>query len=209
MIIPTEGTLDDHLRDVGMVCDKLIAAGFAVKCDKFHLAFTEAPYLGFLCGQGGSRPMPSKTEALLAMQVSHMNDDPAAAARFAGMIGYYHQYIPDLHSTLASFHELKSKGADYKTTMRSLRFRCAFEHVKHQLANATALARPDYEKAFYLDVDTASSVGMGAVLSQRADESDADSHRPLAFWSRRLSSEERRYGVRDQECQGLVDALEN
>ena len=123
------------------------------------------------------------------------------------MIGYYHRHLPDLHSTLAPFHELKGKNANAKHIMGSLRFKAAFALTKYQLANVAALARPDYSKDFVVDVDSASSSGSGAILSQYDDPSDLDSLRPLAFWSRRFTSEERRYGVRDQECVGLVDAL--
>ena len=89
VVIPTAGSLDDHLRDVGLVCDKLIEAGLAVRCDKFHLAFREAPYLGFLCGSGGHRPQPDKVKALLDMTCEDMADDPSAAARYSGMIQYF------------------------------------------------------------------------------------------------------------------------
>ena len=208
MVIPTCGTLDDHLRDVGLVLDKLVEAGLAIKPSKFWLAMKEAPYLGFLVGGGGTRPQPEKVAALLDMACEDMAADPSAAARYSGMIGFYHRYLPGLHSVLAPFHELKGKGADARHIMHSLRFKAAFAYSKHQLAAATALARPDYSKPFYIDVDMASSTGAGAILSQRDVADDPDSHRVLAFWSRRFSSEERRYGVRDQECMGLVDSLE-
>ena len=190
-----------------LVFEKLIQAGFAVKCEKVHLAKREVPYLGFFVGASGTRPNPSKTAALLDMICEDMGSDPAAAARYAGMIGYYHRHLPDLHSTLAPFHELKGKNANAKHIMGSLRFKAAFALTKYQLANVAALARPDYSKDFVVDVDSASSSGSGAILSQYDDPSDLDSLRPLAFWSRRFTSEERRYGVRDQECVGLVDAL--
>ena len=208
VIIPTTGSLKQHLNDVGMVFDKLIQAGFAVRCDKVHLAMKQVMYLGFLVGTDGTSPHPSKTSALLDMSVQDMGLEPAAAARYAGMIGFYHKFLPDLNSTLAPFHQLKAKGADAREIMTSLKFLAAFEHTKHQLATVTALARPDYSKPFYIDVDASSSVGTGAVLSQYQDDKDLDSLRPLAFWSRRFLGEERRYGVRDQECQGLTDALE-
>ena len=148
VIIPTKGTLDDHLADVIKVCNRLIEAGFAVRCDKFHLAFREAPYLGFLCGQGGHRPQPAKTAALIDMIAEDMGVDASKASRYAGMIGFYRQHLPDLHSTLAPFHELKEKGSDARRIMTSLRFKAAFAHTKYQLARATAyvhwpLARPD------------------------------------------------------------------
>ena len=209
MIIATAGTLDDHLRDVGMVFDKLIQAGFAVKCSKVHLAKQdEIPYLGFMISSAGVKPGAAKTQALLDMVCEEMGTDPKAAARFAGMIGFFRSHVQNLHSTLAPFHELKQKQADSSRIMMSLRFKAAFAVLKYQLANVTALTRPDYTKPFYLDVDSASSVGSGAILSQLADPNDPDSLRPIAFWSRRFTDEERRYGVRDQECMGLVDALE-
>ena len=208
VIIATGGDLDEHLQAVGSVFDKLIQAGFAVRCDKVHLAMKQVMYLGFLVGENGTKPHPSKTAALMDMTVEAMGHDPAAAARYAGMIGFYHKFLPDLHSTLAPFHQLKSKGADGKEIMSSLKFRAAFELSKQQLAAVTALARPDYTKTFYIDVDASSSVGTGAVLMQYQDENDPTSLRPLAFWSKRFNSEERRYGVRDQECQGLAEALE-
>lgn len=188
--------------------DKLIQAGFAVRCDKVHLAKDHVMYVGFQVGAGGTQPHPSKTKALLDMSVTDMQGDPAAAARYAGMIGFYHKFIPNLHSTLAAFHELKSKGVDVKETMSSLRFLAAFEYTKNQLANVTALARPDYTKPFYIDVDAASSTGAGAVLMQLQDDDDPTSMRPIAWWSRRFTGEERRYGVRDQECLALVDSIE-
>lgn len=206
--MPTAGTLDEHLDAVGQVFDKLIEAGFAVRCDKVHLAMSEVMYLGFLVGVNGTRPHPSKTQALLDMAVEDMGTDPSAAARYAGMLGFYSKFIPNLHVSLAPFHELKAKGANAREIMSTLRFKAAFAHTKNQLANATALSRPDYTKPFYVDVDAASSTGTGAVLAQLEDVNDPESLRPIAFWSRRFTSEERRYGVRDQECLGLVEAVE-
>ena len=208
VIIPTSGTLSQHLEDVGKVFDKLIQAGFAVRCDKVHLAMKQVMYVGFQVGAEGTQPHPAKTKALLDMTIADMQTDPAAAARYAGMIGYYHKFVPNLHSVLAPFHELKAKGAEAKDVMSTLRFIASFEYTKHQLAEATALARPDYAKPFYIDVDAASSTGAGAVLQQQVDDDDPFSMQPIAWWSRRFTGEERRYGVRDQECLALVDSIE-
>ena len=62
-----------------LVFEKLIQAGFAVKCEKVHLAKREVPYLGFFVGASGTRPNPSKTAALLDMICEDMGSDPAAA----------------------------------------------------------------------------------------------------------------------------------
>ena len=210
LIVPTCGSLEDHLRDVGMVMDRLIEGGFTVRADKVHLAMRETPFLGFIAGHGGTRPDPAKLAPLLDMTVAQMGCDPAAAARFAGMLGVYYQFLPDLNVILEPFHQLRGKDTDAKTArerMTSLVFLAAFAAAKHALCNVVARARPDFSKPFYIDVDTASSMGIGAVLTQRVVDADEGSHRPLGFFSRRFLDAERRYGVRDQECLGVVEAL--
>ena len=213
VVIPTCGTFEDHMRDVGLVFDRLIEAGFAVRCDKCHIGMKEVPYLGFMVGAYGQRPMESKTQAILDIAVEDMRGNPGAAARYAGMLGFYSKFIPNLHSVIGSFHELKQKtvqaddiiGGNGKVP--SLRFMSSLEHSKHLLANVTSLMRPDPQKPFTIHTDAASSCGIGAALMQQVDDDDPESLAPIAFWSRRLSDEERGYGVRDQECLGLAEAL--
>ena len=210
LIVSTSGSLEKHLEDVGKVLDRLIEGGFTVRADKVHLAMRETPFLGFIAGFGGTRPDPEKTRPLLDLTLEQLGHDPAAAARFAGMLGVYHQFLPDLHMLREPFDQLRSKGMDPKEArerMTSLSFRAAFVASKHALANVAARARPDFNKRFYVDIDTATSMGIGGVLSQRVDDADESSHKPLGFLSRRFLDAERRYGVRDQECLGILEAL--
>ena len=83
----------------------------------------------------------------------------------------------------------------------------SFAVTQHSLANITAIARPDVSQPFYIYVDAASSCGIGAVLMQRSDPDDPESLQPIEVWSRRLVDEEKGYGVRDQECLGVSEAL--
>jgi len=216
IIIPTCGSFDDHMRDVGMVFDRLIESGFAVRCDKTHIGLTEVPHLGFMCGPYGTRPLAEKTQALFDLAVEDMWGNPSAAARYAGMLGFYSRFIPDLQQLLAPFSDLKAKAAPTDhilgrkgatSTPPSLRFLASFAATRAALANVTALARPDNSKPFEIHVDAASSCGIGAALMQRVQDDDPDSLRPIAFWSRRLQDEERGYDVREQECLALDQTL--
>ena len=207
VIIPTCGTFAEHMRDVQRVFERFIEAGFAVRCDKCYIGFREVPYLGFQVGQHGTRPLDHKVAPILSIKCEDLGFDAAAASRYCGMLGFYRKFIPHLGPALAKFDELRTKGADARAIMGSLAFKSAFAYTQNALVNVTALARPDSSKPFYIDVDAASSCGIGAVLSQRDDENDPSSHRPLAFWSRRFLSEETRYGVRDQECLALKEAV--
>ncbi|KAL1500269.1 hypothetical protein AB1Y20_012936 [Prymnesium parvum] len=130
---------------------------------RLFVAMREVKYLGFLVGAYGTRPDPKKTQALMDITVEQMKYDPAAAGRFAGAMGYYHKFIPHLHTLLAPFHALKQKSADAVKIMGSLAFKAAFVELKRRLASVTSLRRPDFSKPFYIDVDSATSGGVGAV----------------------------------------------
>jgi hypothetical protein len=227
ILIPTDGDWDDHMRDVGMVMDRLIEAGFTVNPKKVFMGMREVPYLGYIVGAYGTRPNPDRTKAIFDLAFEHIRTDAGAAARFTGMISFYARFIQNLHLTLAPFHALKVKGANSKELLGSLKMRSAFELLKHQLATVTALTRPDYNKDFHVHVDMASSVGIGAALMQTADTKDSDGTadtgnavgqsedssnsaalRPVAFWSHKFTDNEKGWSVRDQECYGLVRALE-
>ena len=194
-----------HFQHIAEVFDALIASGFTAKCDKVHIGMKEVGYLGFLVGAYGNRPSPSKVQAILDLCWESMRTDQALAARFAGMIGFYHRFIPHLHSLLAPFYDLKPNSVNCAPL--SLRLNATFVYLNKCLVEITSLTRPDPAKPFYVDVDSATTGGPGAVLSQREDETDPNSHRPIAIYSRRFNERERGYPVRDQECTGLVDAL--
>ena len=213
VIVPSSGG-DDHLvrlgvhmKDVGIVFDRLIESGFTVRCDKMHIALEEVPYLGFLVSRRGTRPNPQKVQALLDITLALMGTDAKAAGRFSGMVGFYSRYVPYLNIVRAPFFALKEKGAKVHEIMTSLKFNASFKHLRYQLVNLTCLTRPDASKSYYVFPDGAASCGGGAVLMQRADVADCESLRPIAWQSRRYSKEERGYPPRDLECLALVDAV--
>ena len=86
VLIPSSGTFEEHLEQVGKVFDRLIEAGLTVRPDKVWLAMREVKYLGFLVGAYGTRSDPSKTSAILEMTAESFGTDVAAASRFAGMV---------------------------------------------------------------------------------------------------------------------------
>ena len=207
IITATNGDMEAHMVDVGRVFDRLIEAGFTVRCDKVYIGKTEVPYLGFLVSSAGTRPNPEKTKALLEMSVAGMKGSAAAVARFVGMMGFYARFIPQAQTLLAGLNAVKGKKVDAAEQMSRLGFQAAVATLLHELGNVTALTRPDHEKPFYIYVDAATTGGMGAALVQRDVADDPTTSRPIAFWSRRFIPTERRYGVRDQECLALKEAV--
>jgi hypothetical protein len=74
----------------------------------------------------------------------------------------------------------------------------AFDTLKKALCGASCLALPQWDTTFQCVVD-ASATGVGGVLMQ--------SHRPIAFLSKRLNNAERNYSTSDRELLAAVKCL--
>jgi hypothetical protein len=74
----------------------------------------------------------------------------------------------------------------------------SFEHVKATIAKEVVLAYPDYSKVFKIYTD-ASSKQLGAVITQE--------NRPIMFFSRKLSTTQRKYSITKIELLAIVETL--
>ncbi len=74
----------------------------------------------------------------------------------------------------------------------------AFNHVKATIAREVVLAYPDYSKVFKIYTDT-SSKQLGAVITLE--------NRPIAFFSWKLSTMQRKYSVTKIELLAIVETL--
>jgi len=200
-------TFEEHLEHVKIVLLKFIAAGLTVKAPKMFLGCREVEYLGFLCNAYGTKPNPKRVQPILAFTFSDVSSSLKQARRFLGMIQFYARFIPHLATHASCFYELQEKGVMLKNLAGTLRFRAAFEALRHALVNATLLVRPDFSRPFYVDVDAATQRGCGAVLYQR--EADGTPSGPIAFWSHRFTDEQRGWGTTECEAYGLVHSLEH
>ena len=74
----------------------------------------------------------------------------------------------------------------------------AFDHVKATITKEVVMAYPDFSKVFEIYTD-ASSKQLGAVITQ--------DNRPIAFFSRKFSPEQRKYSVTEIELLAIVETL--
>ena len=79
----------------------------------------------------------------------------------------------------------------------------AFERLKNQIANASALHLPDFQKPFVLITD-ASAVGTGAML---ANKSPSGELLPVAFFHHSMTPAEQRYSATEKELLAVVLAV--
>ena len=89
------------------------------------------------------------------------------------------------------------KGKEFHWTLESQH---AFDNLRLLLGKTTKLTLPNFNKTFRLSCD-ASSVALGAVLSQLDDEGR---ERPISFTSRISLKTERKWGVTERETFAIV-----
>ena len=79
----------------------------------------------------------------------------------------------------------------------------AFNTLKERFCSEAILKSPDFERLFSLQTD-ASEQGVGAVLSQKTEDGQEN---PVAYWSRRLLPQEKRYSTIAKECLAIKLAV--
>jgi len=110
VISPDFGTHVSWLREV---FDRLRAAGLKLKPSRCALLQREIKYLGYVVGRDGVATNPEKVRAVRDWAVPV--DLPELRA-FLGLVGYYHQYIPDFVGIAQPLNRLTAKGVCWQWT---------------------------------------------------------------------------------------------
>ena len=145
-----------------------------------------------LIGSRGISPLPSRVDDLkkFPSPISKLG-----LQRFLGMLNYYRRFVPGLARVLAPLHQAVASATTPKKFRWTPQCEEAFSSAKSKLATATLLHHPSPFAETAITVD-ASDIAVGAELSQRSKGGD---WKPLAFFSRSLSTAERKYSAFDRE----------
>ena len=207
ILIMTESeNVEDHIRDLHKVFERLDKYGIKVKGSKIKLGVKELPFLGTLVGVDGCRPDPEKTKAIADMplpaNVHHLR-------RFLGMASYYRRYIPGFADIAQPLYELAKKNAKLKRNSdNKIRLdpimSTAFETLKTALITEPVMLNyPHWDKPFEIHVD-ASNYGLGAVLIQKIENQE----KVVMYASRLQTKDEFVYGIYQKEALAMVWAIE-
>ena len=203
-ILIVSNSMEDHLRDVGLVLDKLSEAGLRLKPSKCSFARKEVEYLGFTISAEGVRPNDTKVKAIVEFPTP---TDSTSVKRFLGMLNFYRRHVQDLAAVARPLTALtrkdKATGGNVPFTWSS---HCeeAFTELKQRLVSAPVLCPPDLTRPFFVWTD-ASIVGFGAVLEQLDEQNQ---RHPIAFASRQTNPAERKYAPTELEVAALIFAVE-
>ena len=152
-------TLEEHLRHLHSVMDRLAAAGLKLKPSKCRFIRQEVEYLGHVLTPNGLKPNPERVTAVTNFPIPQSVRE---VRQFLGLASYYRRFVQGFAKIAQPLHALTQKGAtfDWSTDCQN-----ALETLKSRLVQAPVLAYPDFSKSFVLETD-ASIKGLGAVLSQ-------------------------------------------
>lgn len=177
---------EDHLTQV---FSRLSENGLIINRQKCSFGKTSVEYLGHLVTSQGISPLPSKVQALVDYPAP---TDRPGLQRFLGMINYYHRFLPSVATILAPLHKAvigKGRVIDWTSDCES-----SFQSVKKMLSNVTLLAHPSPHDETSITTD-ASQIGIGGVLEQKQN----GIWRPLAFFSKKLTTTQIKYSTFDRE----------
>ena len=194
-IIVFSDSVEEHLKRLEEILQRLRAANLMLKPSKCHFFKRQVEFLGHIVSQDGVSTDPHKVEAVKEWPIPRRVRDVRA---FLGLTGYYRRFIQNYGEIAKPLHELTEKNTEFVWTTEREQ---AFQKLKSSLTTAPILGYPSAEEddVFLLDTD-ASNCHIGAVLSQRQGEEE----KVIAYGSKVLSKSEQNYCVTRRELLAVV-----
>ena len=189
-------SLNEHIKDVNTVLDKIEKAGLKLSPKKCHFFTNEVKFLGHIISTEGIHTDPTKIEKIRNWEKP---ETVAEMRKFLGFCNYYRRYIYD-YASMSSPLEEALRNIDKRKSEKSIsiswtdKMKKSFEKLKVKLCSPPVLVFPRHDGTYILDTD-ASFYAIGAVLSQVQDGKE----RVISYASRKLTKYERSYCITRKE----------
>ncbi|XP_064463094.1 uncharacterized protein K02A2.6-like [Ornithodoros turicata] len=189
-------TEEEHMQNVRAVLRRLASEGLKLN-DKCLFNVSELPFLGHTVTSSGLLPQQT---AVTAIEKAPPPKDLKSLRSFLGLAGYYSKFIPHYAEVVEPMRDLLRRKQPFAWTAAADQ---GFKQVKKLLVTCPNLTM--FNPTLPVTVTTdASSYGLGAVLQQH----DGSQLRTVAFGSRTLSEQERKYSVGEREALACLWACE-
>nr|XP_040060401.1 uncharacterized protein LOC120835481 isoform X2 [Gasterosteus aculeatus aculeatus] len=163
------------------VLKKIAECGYKVKREKTQIARRQVSFLGRVLSGNKKKISPEQKSAALTYAKPKTVQEMLG---FLGLTGYSRNYVPDYVNLTQPLRNMLAKVGNRNLKAEliwTVEGEEAFIQTKQSLAHAAALASPDYESDFHLDVGEKQGV-VNAVLYQMRREGRA----VLAYHSSKL-----------------------
>ena len=171
---------------------RLINPGLKLKPSKCQLLQQEVLFLGHVVSSSGIRLNPRLVDAVTNWKAPTSRRE---VQQYLGLCNYYCRFVPKFSTLACPLTRLTSKDITFRCDDAA---QAAFEALKEALCSAPILSFPLEDGYYVLDTD-ASDIGIGAVLQHVQN-----GERVLAYASKKLNKQQRRYCVTRQELLAIV-----
>lgn len=196
---------DEHIQHIKSVFERLSKYDLRINAEKCEFAKSEISFIGHLVTPNGIKPLPEKVQAIVDFKKPNTAQE---LRRFIAMITFYRRFIPHAIDTQDRLQSLiPGNKKNDKTIINWNEDACkAFDEYKQMLANATLLAHPSNNpNAKIIVAVDASSKSIGGVIHQM----EKDGYRPLAFFSRKLTTAQQKYSTYDRELLAIYEMIKH
>ena len=201
-IIVASTTFEEHLKQLRSVFESIRKAKVLLKAPKCNLGYDRVKHLGRIIE--GSR-ISIDSDMISAVKEFPEPKTVKKVQEFLGLTGYSRRFIPNFAALAAPLYDMTKKGHPATFDTLTPPQRDAMEKIKEALTTAPAIALPNMNKPFTLDVD-ACAQGFGATLLQLDGEG---SMQVCAYMSRTTTPTEKRWGHPNKlEAQAIVWAVD-
>ena len=190
--------MNEHLKHLELVFDRLAFFGLQIKAEKCHFALPEIKLLGFVLNRDGIKANPDKTSAIASMPPPRTVKQVRS---FLGMTGYYRQCIPGYASLAEPLNELTKKRSRFHWSSQC---QSAFEGLKKALISDSVVRYPRIDLPYRLYTDASDSC-VGAILCQTHEDGV---EYVVQYVSHQLSTTQRRWATIEKEAYAVVYALQ-
>ena len=195
-------TEEEFHENLSIVLERLSEKNILINPTKCALGMTEIEYVGHTISADGVKFSREKLHKVVEVKRPKRSKELKS---FLGLANYFREHVRN-HSTLAQpLNELLKDYKPKKLLVWNAATTRAFEELKQAVNDAPKLFFVDEDLPVHLYTD-ASLIGIGAYLCQiRADGTEI----PIAFYSRSLRDEERKWGIPCLEAYAIWQAFKN
>jgi hypothetical protein len=196
ILIPSTTIEDGFLK---LELKMLMDAKLTINLKKCRFFETSLEYLGYEINRSQMRPGELKT---VAVKEFKRPTNVHEVRQFLGLTGYFRKFVEKYGIIASPLTELTKREAEFVWLEEQEQ---AFRKLKNNLINRPILVLFDPKAEHEVHTD-ACGIGIAGILLQR--EQGEKGLRAVAYYSRRLSENERKYHSYELETLAVVDSIE-
>ena len=185
-----------HVEDVKKVLTALASVNLKLEPEKCNFHQQKVTFLGYILSTEGVQIDPEKVRAILDYPEPK---DVKELQAFLGTINFNRRFIQGFSQIAAPLTSLTKKDLPYEWKKEQQE---SFDKLKLACTKTPALRTFESGKDIRIETD-ASDTAIGACLLQMHD---AKWH-PVAYHSRKMTTQEQNYDIHDKELLAVVDAF--